>query len=1151
MKKLTVVVPMYNVSLFLFDALDTLLEQHLTSDELQVLLIDDGSTDETPTLAKEYEKKYPDIFSYHKFENGGLGAARNRGTRLAESEYITYFDPDDKIVSGSYKKALNILAETNSDILIAGTKRFNSNKVWNSGIHEKSVTKDLRHVTFNEHPEFVWDSTAWNKIYKLDFIREHNLYNPEGILYEDMPMVMPALALASSIDVMAETMYMWRARDFGTPSITQMSSNDTKPFLDRLTAMTLIIKDFQKYEVSQIILDAQISKFLNFDIMIMFNKDRFDLFNENQKNKLYVALKIFLKLFTPEQLKLSNFHDYVYYIKLLQTETLFEFNTVTLEFLQGEVAYHGEWINNQYILSSSLSDTKMVARDVDFDLVSKIETVNISPLAIHISGYMFAKYADMSRKELVQDARLILLDDKYAVISNSIGHVDFQKSHRITSSFGYNSNHFEKDGADFNYDYSEYHITLPFEELKELGTNNLRIKINFKVDNIYVSEFVKNPVSGQDTRPDAYVTETNDVYSIQYDTDSWNLVLKSLNSVPTIWKSDRNQLITIVEDQNLFLKYKDRLKKLKVFKHQVLFPVNIVQQFNKFNTNVRAEWQFVTYNENHQLVPVYYKSEPLKTNNATSLEYTFANKFGHAIHKLTYNYPIVKEVRLVKDKAILHLEFELNGWLREARSVQVLADRKLLHLLWDTEHITENIYTVDIPLTFDGFGDKPWLNFRIKLTFEDGYETDELLRWGPETFELQNQWISVNKIGWYISYVSRFDFGGFAIKRTADRVFSRTEGNLNRFIETTYRQWLKEPLNEKLVMMSSFWGRDNKFNDNPKALYEYLANNRPDFTTIIMMKDAIRTYPEYPNAKVVSYGTKEYWYYLAHSKYFVNNVNFIESQRVKRSDQIEIQTMHGTPLKTLGFEVIEDWNDKNYQSQKRKNANWDYLLTPSDWVAEYAVKAFAAQPKILNTGYPRNDQLFISRSASQVEDLKKSLNLPLNKKIIAYTPTWRKKEPTPIDNYLNVKELYKTLPDDVYFVIKNHHFEPWSGLSNEFADKIGFISSKASIDDVYIIADCLITDYSSVMFDYSLLNKPLIFYAFDYEQYVEERGLNFNLRKLAPGPVANNQDELVKWIENFDTIESKFSESIMKFKTRFSQYDDGHAAEKVINYVFK
>ena len=1149
MKKLTVVVPMYNVALFLRDALDTLLKQELSSDELQVLLIDDGSNDETPIIAKEYVKTYPNLFSYHLFENGGLGASRNRGTRLANSKYITYFDPDDKIVNGSYKRALDILAETNSDILIAGTKRFNSKRVWNSGIHEKSVTKDLRCVTFEEHPEFVWDSTAWNKIYNLDFIRQHSLYNPEGILYEDMPMVMPALTLASSIDVMSDTMYMWRARDFGTPSITQMSSNNTKPFLDRLTAMTSIIKDMQMYGASDVVLDAQISKFLNFDIMVMFNKDHFNLFSDNQKRDLYRALKEFLGLFTEEQLKLSNYHDYVYYIELLKTNTLDKFNIITLKFLQGGVEYFGKWVDSHYTLSNSLSDVTRVATSIDFQMFPKVEKVDISKNGLYISGYMYAKYSDMSSENLIQGASLSLIDGNGDIFKNSVGHIDFKKSHRITASYGYNSNHFEKDGADFNYDYSEYHITISLDELKTIGSAELRMKLNFTVDNVEVSEFIKNPISGEETRPSAYVTETDNVYSIHYDTGSWCLVLNSLNSVPTIWKTEDNELVTNLAENNVYLKSKNVMKTLKVFKHHVLFPIDLLEQFKKFDEKVREEWQFVTYDKSHELVPIYYKSQPMKSINSTSLEYTLADNLGRAIHKLTWNYPIVKTVSLFKDT--LHLEFELNGWLAEADRVRVLADPKLPDLLWDTELIYGNTYSINIPLTLDGFGDKPWLNFHIKLSFGDGYETDELLRWGPEKFDLKNKWISANKIGWFISYVSRFDFGGFAIKRTADRVFDALEGNLNTFIETTYREWLKEPLNEKYVMMSSFWGRDNKFNDNPRAIYEYLAKNRPDFTTIIMVKDAIRSYPEYENAKVVSYGTKEYWFYLAHAKYFVNNVNYTESQRVKRSDQVEIQTMHGTPLKTLGFEVLEDWTDKNYQSQKKKNANWDYLLTPSDWVADYAVKAFDVRPKILNTGYPRNDQLFIQHSEQEIIALKTKLNLPLDKKIIAYTPTWRKKEASSIDSYLDVQNLYKSIPDDVYLVIKNHHFEPWSGLSNEYANKIGFMSGEASIDDVYIVSDCLITDYSSVMFDYSLMDKPIIFYTFDYDQYVEERGLNFDLKKLAPGPVANNQEELIKWINNYRTISDRFKSNIVNFKTRFSQYDDGHAAEKVVKLLFE
>ena len=89
------------------------------------------------------------------------------------------------------------------------------------------------------------------------------------------------------------------------------------------------------------------------------------------------------------------------------------------------------------------------------------------------------------------------------------------------------------------------------------------------------------------------------------------------------------------------------------------------------------------------------------------------------------------------------------------------------------------------------------------------------------------------------------------------------------------------------------------------------------------------------------------------------NVNFTEPPRIKREEQIEIQTMHGTPLKTLGFDVLGDWKDSTYNEVLRKNGNWDYLTVPSDWVANYALKAFRVSPQIIKSGYPRNDKLFI------------------------------------------------------------------------------------------------------------------------------------------------------------------------------------------------
>ena len=152
MKKISVIIPVWNTEKYVDECIDSILAQSIVKD-LEIICVNDGSTDNTLKIAREYVEKFPKIFELFTFENAGLGAARNRGTRLASAKYIAYLDPDDKLTAGIYKKAVDLLDETNSEILIGGTKRFNSKKVWNSTIHSRSVNTDLVKTNINEHPE--------------------------------------------------------------------------------------------------------------------------------------------------------------------------------------------------------------------------------------------------------------------------------------------------------------------------------------------------------------------------------------------------------------------------------------------------------------------------------------------------------------------------------------------------------------------------------------------------------------------------------------------------------------------------------------------------------------------------------------------------------------------------------------------------------------------------------------------------------------------------------------------------------------------------------------------------------------------------------------------------------------------------------------
>lgn len=1149
-KRLSVVVPMYNVELFLEEALDTLLLQNVSSQEMQVILIDDGSKDKTGVISQKYVKKYPEFFEYHLFENGGLGASRNRGTRLANSEYITYFDPDDKIVEGSYRKALDILQDTQSDILIGGTKRFNSKKVWNSWIHSRAVTRDLENVTFSSHPELVWDSTAWNKLYRLDFLRDNNIYTPEGILYEDMPMVVPALTLAHSIDVMSDTMYMWRSRDFGTPSITQMSSNDTKPLIDRLFAMTKILKELSINNASDSIVEAQMSKFLNFDIMVMFDKDKFELFSSKQKKELFTALKNFLRLFNEDQLSKSNFHDLVYYKRVLEAKSVSEFSEITLTFLRQSQNYWGYWKDDEYYLASDISDLTKKASLEDFKLFPKIEDVNFGNDILHINGYFYAQFSDMSSSKLVKNPRISIVDAQQNVIKEQIGEVTFHKNHRITATYGYNKSHFGKNGADFNYDYSEYTIEIKLTDFNFSEEIAVNLVLSVEIDGIEVKEVLKNPIGGIRTRPSSYVSDNNNVYSVSYDTNSWVMNISNKRNVNVIKKTSDDKLEINTDYDDVFLVSGNQKLKLKIFNNELIFPVGVQRQLKRFDKSVRKTWSFVRLPAQTGIMEkVYYKSEPKNYHNDTSLEMTYANDAGEAIHKISWVYPLINDIKI--ENNYLKITFSLTGWLKEAQKVQILADPKV-DLIWETEKLDIDKYLLNLQLTKAGFGSKEWLNFHVRLTFQDGYQTDELLRWDKKQYELKNRWFSSDNVGWLIWDVNRFEYSGFALKRTADRVYrQRKIGEYEIFLETEYQKWLEEPLLEKTIVWTAYWGKNNKFGSNPGALYEYFITIHPDYQNIIVMEDAICDYSElYPDAKIISFNTKEYWYYMARAKYFINDVNFEEYAREKRSGQIEIQTMHGTPLKTMGFDVPSEWTDKSYNAYQRRNNSWDYLIVPSDYVAEIATKAYRVNPKLLKTGYPRNDKLLELNKHTDVKLLKEKLNLPQNKKIVLYSPTWRKKGETDINDYLNIESMYKAIPEDTLILIKPHPFESWTNLDGKYQDKLKYAPENASIENLYVISEAVITDYSSVMFDFALLNKPMIFYAFDYQNYIDNRGLNIELDKIAPGPFIQKQSELEFWISNFATIQHKYKKEIDSFKQRFCQYDDGHASQKIVDTIW-
>ncbi|WP_371480206.1 glycosyltransferase family 2 protein [Kitasatospora sp. NBC_00315] len=236
--RLSVVVPIYNVERYLRECLDSIAGQ--TFSDFECVMVDDGSTDTSAAVAREYAAA-DTRFRLVQQENKGLGAARNTGWRHLDpaADYLAFVDSDDTLPPGAYELMIATLDETGSDFAAGNALRFREAGYYQSHAHSKPFAQTRRSTHVTEIPSLVTDRTAWNKVYRRSFYDGAGVHYPEGLLYEDAPVSVPHHFLATGVDVFSEPIYHWRIREGGEVSITQMKT-DPKGLVDRVRSMELV-----------------------------------------------------------------------------------------------------------------------------------------------------------------------------------------------------------------------------------------------------------------------------------------------------------------------------------------------------------------------------------------------------------------------------------------------------------------------------------------------------------------------------------------------------------------------------------------------------------------------------------------------------------------------------------------------------------------------------------------------------------------------------------------------------------------------------------------------------------------------------------------------------------------------------------------------
>ncbi|QIM19300.1 glycosyltransferase [Leucobacter coleopterorum] len=424
----------------------------------------------------------------------------------------------------------------------------------------------------------------------------------------------------------------------------------------------------------------------------------------------------------------------------------------------------------------------------------------------------------------------------------------------------------------------------------------------------------------------------------------------------------------------------------------------------------------------------------------------------------------------------------------------------------------------------------------------------------------------------------------------------------NFFVYLALRPVLfRMPLLENTAVFSNYWGQKFSLSDGPAAVCIELNRSNPSMRSIVFatrndqrrIRARVRELAADPRRiKVVRNTSFAYYWYIWRAKYLFNDANFQLAFRVdkftgKRPGQIEVQTTHGIPIKKMGIDSEAAIDLAERKVFLARSQRCDYLVSTSPLVAETYAHSFGIEPRVLQAGLPQHDVLFTPPDAQELLRIRKKYGLDPQKRIAVYAPTFRNADGSVFPCLLDLHMMQDQLGDEYQLVMKVHPFNhtqlglidfreltdfaqdpvpsPFVKLMGEVrldpsyvAATLDYEASRSrdtvrkvdgSINELMFVADVVISDYSSLMFGYTHLRKPLVLFTPDIDHYNATRGSYYNVDEIAPGAVTKTTEQVIEairlssdadsWNERFDVKRNVFTE-------RFLEWDRGDASRKVL-----
>ena len=1143
-RTISVIVPVYNVEEYLHECLRSITNQTYTN--LQIIIVDDGSTDGSSAIAERFAKSDSRVRLITQ-ANAGLGAARNTGLRAATGDFVVFSDSDDLVPPNAYKVMIETLLQSGSDFVVGSYWRMTELRQYVPKWVKDAHSEPIIGATSSDFLLGLANVFAWNKMFRADFIEQAGFVFPEGIRYEDQLPITMAYLSARAFDVIPDKVYKWRIR-FDGSSITQ-NKGSYEDVSDRAEVITSVYEYVNKHADAEF-REYWIAKVLGMDLIPYISESLHA--EAAYRDRIHYLIGLLEPHVTDDVLSK---------IKVRARCALYAFKHGSPEALghvmltNSEIGAH---LPTEIREDGELCFSPDYPKEVSLEFPTDCLRLNRDELS--------AEHA--INRVRWKDGRLVI--DGWAFFRNvNLEDVDGPKTQVYLES-DVNSRRLDLNvapGSGFvsrsvkskwpNYDRSAFSADVSVDEIVRVGSERdvLRLYISIEqlgmVETIMVTKLIANGSAGR------LETMTSDEGVIIRPSLSKNSGLKfALSQAETVVEtiqpkgnaidvSVRTSLgkTAVLSGMNLRALQKKQSQKgpQPLRRRQARFSVastpiavrTLPQKGRLRLQNGRKGSQLYVTESALPEDAVFAGGKGVRRNRRSELEVLRRGLVGY-----------------IDSVSLNGLELVIRGsaLIGDQGEIEMVLKSKRITVTAESVEFTEDQFTARFTLQTDEFGQSRNLPY-------GGYLVT--MRQGRSSLAL----LPGRSLGGELPFDAAGDHFRLRLTKTRRGAlwlsfgFASTDvetGSLNQAeLQRWHREGAFEPLADS-VFFQSYLGE--QATDSALAIHRELHRRRPEMKLYWGVNDDSVQLPD-GAIPVVMYST-EWFEILSRAEYLVNNIYFF-SWFSKRPFQTYLQTWHGTPLKKIGRSYWEDRNREPVWIERmdRQAAQWDYLVSPNAFCTEKFSEEFRYTGQVLEVGYPRNDALSAPDGQDR-EATKAVLEIPTSKKVVLYAPTWRDSQSAKawvanMVTFIDLQRLSQELGDDYVILVRGHGHNARAGSTVGSEGNVIDVTYYPEINDLYLVADLAITDYSSVMFDFAVTRKPMLFFVPDLEVYAEGvRGFYLDYESTVPGPIVRDPDRIAGEVQKLMLPDWTMSDRYRSFLQEFCSNEDGNAAQRVVDQVW-